>query len=306
MHQVALVGIGKIARDQHLPAIAESGAFELAATASRNGRIAGIEAFTDLATLLDARPDIPCISLCTPPQVRFVDARRALEAGRHVMLEKPPGSTVSEVETLARIAEDSGSTLFATWHSRYAASVPAARDWLAGKTIKSVEITWKEDVRLWHPGQEWVWQAGGLGVFDPGINGLSVLTAIFPRPLHLTSAELSFPANRDTPIAADLEFHDPGGAAVTATMDWRQDGPQCWDIRIVCAEGTALLSEGGARLTIDGIEVSAGPDREYRGLYARFAELLDAGKSDVDLRPLAHVADAFLLGRRLTVEPFSF
>lgn len=289
-----------------MPAIAESGAFELAATASRNARIDGVDAFTDLAGLLKARPDIPCISLCTPPQVRFDDACRALRAGRHVMLEKPPGSTLAEVEALSGIAREAGVTLFATWHSRHAASVTAARDWLAGKTIKRVEIIWKEDVRRWHPGQEWVWDAGGLGVFDPGINGLSVLTAIFPRPLHVSRADLDFPSNRDTPIAAELVFSDPGGAAVTATMDWRQEGRQSWNVVIECAEGTALLSEGGARLEIDGNEISSGADREYAGLYARFADLLSAGESDVDLRPLMHVADAFMMGRRRTVEPFEF
>jgi len=306
MRRIALVGIGKIARDQHIPAIAESGRFELAATASRNASVDGVQSFRDLASLLGARPDIPCVSLATPPQFRFDDARRALLAGRHVMLEKPPGATLSEVQALADLARQKRVTLFATWHSRHAASVEVARSWLADKAIKRVAIVWKEDVRRWHPGQEWVWQAGGLGVFDPGINALSVLTAIYPRPLHLVSAELSFPANRDTPIAADLEFHDTDGASVSAVFDWRQEGPQTWDVRITCAEGKMMLSKGGARLSIDGCEVAAGHDREYPGLYARFDELLAKGASDVDLRPMIHVADAFLLGRRRVVEAFEF
>ena len=52
-------------------------------------------------------------------------------------------------------------------------------DWLAGRTIRRVECTWKEDVRVWHPGQAWIWEPG-IGVFDPGINALSVLTRILP------------------------------------------------------------------------------------------------------------------------------
>ncbi|MGB5559243.1 MAG: Gfo/Idh/MocA family oxidoreductase [Paracoccaceae bacterium] len=304
--KIAIVGVGKIARDQHIPAISESTSFELAATASRNAQIGGIDGYGDLASLLTARADIPCISLCTPPQARYDDARLALLAGRHVMLEKPPGATLSEVHDLIDLARAQGVTLHATWHSRHAASVAAARDWLAGKTIRSVEIIWKEDVRRWHPGQEWIWDAGGLGVFDPGINALSVLTAIYPRALHLTNADLSFPANRDTPIAADLTFNDPDGARVTAAFDWRQEGPQSWDIHITTDQGGATLSDGGARLTIGNTEVCAGPDREYRGLYARFAELVSARAIDVDLAPMRHVADAFTLGRRLAVAPFDW
>jgi hypothetical protein len=43
-----------------------------------------------------------------------------------------------------------------------------------------VEIVWHEDVRKWHPGQQWIWEPGGFGVFDPGINALSIATRIFP------------------------------------------------------------------------------------------------------------------------------
>ena len=305
-YPIALVGIGKIARDQHIPAIAADPDFDLAATASRNAQVDGIEGFGDLERLLDARPDVPCVSLCTPPAARYDDARRALLAGRHVMLEKPPGATLSEVHDLIDLAREQGVTLFATWHSRHAAAVAAARDWLAGRTLRRIDIQWKEDVRRWHPGQEWVWQAGGLGVFDPGINALSVMTAILPRPVHLRAAELSFPANRDTPIAATLSFRDPGGAEVSAEFDWRQEGPQSWDIHLETDAGTAVLSDGGARLSVEGADAAAGPDREYPGLYARFAELLKAGESEIDLSPMRHVADAFTLGRRVMVEPFEW
>ena len=66
--------------------------------------------------------------------------------------------------------------------------------------------------------------------------------------------------------------------------------------------GILVLSQGGARLSIDGAPTLAAEDREYRNLYARFARLIAEGRSDVDLAPLTHVADAFLLGRRIEVE----
>jgi L-arabinose 1- dehydrogenase len=57
-------------------------------------------------------------------------------------------------------------------------------------------------------------------------------------------------------------------------------------------------------LHIDGAAVDVGPEREYPGLYERFYELITSGQSDVDLRPLEHVADALLLGHRHAVDPF--
>ncbi|MCR8726795.1 Gfo/Idh/MocA family protein [Frigidibacter sp. ROC022] len=304
--KIALVSIGKIARDQHIPAIAASADWTLAAAVSRNATVEGVENFGSLAEMLAARPDIGVVSLCMPPAARFEPAAEAIAAGRHVMLEKPPGATLSECFELARLAETAGVSLYATWHSRAAAQVQAARAWLADRNLRRVRVTWKEDVRRWHPGQEWIWQPGGLGVFDPGINALSILTEILPFAVHLDAAVLDFPANRDTPIAAELSFRAPGGVAVGAVFDWRQEGPQTWDIEAETDEGRLLLQNGGATLSLDGGPAADAPDIEYATLYKRMAELVAHGRSDVDLAPMMHVADAFTLGRRRQVAAFDW
>ena len=302
--KLAIVGVGKIVRDQHVPAIAADADFELVATASRHGTVDGIPAFPAIEAMLAAMPDIDAVSLCMPPQYRYQAAHAALSAGKHVFLEKPPGATLSEVQDLLRLADARGLSLFASWHSRYAPAVEAARDFLGLTIIRSVQVIWKEDVRHWHPNQEWIWQAGGLGVFDPGINALSIVTHILPRALFLTGATLEFPDNRDAPIAADLVFADASGLAVHAAFDWRQTGKQSWDIVAETDAGTMLLSEGGAKLAVDGKIVHEEPEREYPALYRRFGDIIRAGTSDVDLAPLTHVADAFMLGRRKFVEAF--
>lgn len=298
--KVALVGIGKIARDQHVPAIAASPDWDLAATVSRSGSVEDVESHRDFAGFLAARPDVGVVSLTMPPQPRFDYAEAALRAGRHVMLEKPPGATVSEVLALERLAAAQGVVLYATWHSRMAHAVAETRALLAPREIGAVRITWAEDVRRWHPGQDWIWEPGGMGVFDPGINALSILTEILPFEVHLTEALLEVPENRQAPIAASLDFT----RNVSARFDWRQEGPQTWDIEIETDAGPVLLKDGGARLFVDGALVTEGPDREYPGLYARFADLVAKGTSEVDLAPMLHVADAFTLGRRVTVAPF--
>jgi D-galactose 1-dehydrogenase len=253
---------------------------------------------------LAARADIRAVAVCTPPQVRHTIARQALLAGKHVLLEKPPGATVSEVESLRDLADAKGLCLFATWHSRYAPAVADAKAWVEAHPLSKVEIAWREDVRRWHPGQAWIWEAGGLGVFDPGVNALSIATLILP-PFFLTGCDLLFPANREAPIAAKLAFHLQDAEAMTADFDWRQEGRQTWDIRMEAKDGGRLrLSMGGADLEIDGAPIAQAPEREYSGIYDRFAELIATNDHDVDVRPLVQVADAFLLGRRLVVEPF--
>jgi D-galactose 1-dehydrogenase len=302
--RLAIVGFGKIARDQHVPAIAATSGVTLAAIASRHASLPELPHFTTLDRLLREGPPIDAVALCTPPQVRRAQAAAALAAGKHVMLEKPPGASVSELDPLIGLAARSGRTLFATWHSRFAPAVEPARRWLAPRRIDSVRISWKEDVRVWHPGQSWIWEPGGLGVFDPGINALSILTRILPQPLFVTAAELAFPANREAPIAVRLSLSDDAGLPISAEFDFRQTGPQSWDIVVETDGGPLTLSAGGARLTAGGEVLVDTAEAEYRGLYRRFAELAATGASDVDLTPLRLVADAFMLGRRRIVEAF--
>lgn len=307
---IALVGIGKIAVDQHVPAIAQSPEWELSATVSRAGTVPGVASYSDFSQMLEERPDVRVVSLCLPPVPRFAYAAAALAAGRHVMLEKPPGATLSECHSLLAMAQEKRLSLFSTWHSREAAMVATAKAWLADKTLRSLDVIWKEDVRRWHPGQEWIWEPGGLGVFDPGINALSIVTEILPDPIHLQSAVLSVPENRQAPIAATLSFFHPQGAKIAAEFDWRQLGDQTWNIEVETDQGRMRLSEGGAKLEIDGVDVTAISTQdnalagEYPRLYARMRQLVESGDCDVDLSPMRHVADAFTLGHRELVAPF--
>jgi D-galactose 1-dehydrogenase/L-arabinose 1- dehydrogenase len=302
--RIGLVGVGKIARDQHLPAIAGTAGVELAAAASRHAKLPEVANYPDLAAMLAGEPGLDAVALCQPPRFRYEAAKAALTAGKHVFLEKPPGVTVSEVEALADLAKDCGVTLFASWHSRYAAAVAQARDWVEANNLGRISIQWKEDVRHWHPGQSWIWEAGGFGVFDPGINALSILTEIVQEPIRVIEARLEVPSNRAAPIAAALRLETIGGAPIEVAFDWRQTGPQSWDIAVEAQPGRMLLSNGGNAITIDGQPQPVGKEDEYPAMYRRFLELIRSGQSDVDCRPLRLVADAFLCGRQIPTSPF--
>ena len=301
---IAIVGLGKIAHDQHIPTIAMSETFELVAAASRSGSVRGIPVFSDIDELLRCGIPIDAVAMCQPPQARFTAAAKAIRAGKHVLLEKPPGATLGEVEELATLAQSGGTTLLAAWHSRYAAGVAQAREWLAGRRPVRADIVWKEDVRRWHPGQQWIWEAGGLGVFDPGINALSIVTQILPDRILVRDANIAVPSNRAAPIAAEMHMESVCGAPIRAMFDWREKGPPIWEIGVETSDGTLTLAEGGAKMSIDGETRDLEPQREYPNLYAHFASLIAQRRSDVDWTPLQLVADAFMRCRRAATSAF--
>jgi predicted dehydrogenase len=302
--KIAILGFGKIAADQHVPSIEGNPRFELVATSSRSGQ--GVaRVFSDWRDLIRSVEGLEAVAITTPPEPRYNYARECILAGLHCLLEKPPTVGLAEIADLASLADAHQVSLFTTWHAQHHSTVDAAGKALAGKRIASMEIVWHEDVHKWHPGQEWIWQPGGFGVFDPGINAFSIATKIFPGGLFVKSADLSIPENAQTAIAADVAFSGPqADGPLTVSLDWRRADGEEWTITITTSDGTRVrLENGGAKLLLnEEAEEDIGPG-EYPDIYRTFAELIDERRSLVDVAPLRLVADCLLVGRRRMVEP---
>ena len=115
--KAALIGAGQIAR-QHLACLQTLPGVELAAicdlspaTAEAAAERYGVSAwFTDYrAMLATARPDV--VHVTTPPTSHFALSMDSFAAGAHVIVEKPATSSLAELETLVRCAQDRGRHL---------------------------------------------------------------------------------------------------------------------------------------------------------------------------------------------------
>ena len=108
-----------------------------------------------------------------------------------------------------------------------------------------------------------------------------------------------------------LQLEDLELAPLAAELDFLWEGDPLWRQVIETDQGTLTLNQGGAIMEIDGTARQGdswsepGIPGEYDGLYARFADLLARRASEVDLRPMTLVADAFTLGRRIDAPAFT-
>jgi D-galactose 1-dehydrogenase len=303
--KIGLIGLGKIAVDQHIPSIRANKQLELVAGCSPHTRPEGVNAYPDMEAMLKAHPEIEAIAICTPPQIRHKIAREVIATGCHVFLEKPPAATLGEAEAIKTLAAAKGVSLLASWHSRFAPAVEATRKWVSERPIKGITIHWKENVRQWHPGQAWIFEPGGMGVFDPGINSLSILTRILKDAVMVKKAELHIPVNCDAPIQVEMDMMTEVGFPIRAEYDFLQTGVQTWSIYIESAAGEKLtLSMGGTEMEIDGQTLIKEKEAEYSGLYAHFYNLIQKKESDADFSPLRIVADAMLLGKRIAAPEY--
>ena len=217
------------------------------------------------------------------------------------MLEKPPGATLGEVAVLEALARERGLTLFATGirAARVRWARPRSRDARDPRGTGALE----RGRAALASGAAMDLGAGRPGVFDPGINALSIVTRILPREPCCARRRSSCRATcRRRSLPARLR-------------GYRRRAGAC-GIRLAARPGRAMGDRGrhGRRRARDqprrraivdrGRAGRLGPEREYPALYAHFHALIARGESDVDVRPLRLVADAFLFGRRVQTDAF--
>jgi len=292
--RIALVGYGKIAKDQHIHCIDANPDFELSCLVSRSIVDADVPMFRSLNEAIESETPIDAVVLCTPPSVRLEVVELALRAGCSVMLEKPPAANIREARKIMRLVEETDAIVFATWHSRFAAMVGIAAETSQSKEISKIDIIWHESVYKWHPGQHWLWEKGAFGVFDMGINALSILTRIHPVEYKVQRANLKIPLNLQAPVSANVRLEDPRSVPVDISLDFLAGDQENWTIRIDYEDDSSItLFDGGAGLIhADGAsEVHA--NREYHRIYERFSEMIRKGFSDVDTQPLQIVDEIF-------------
>lgn len=305
MLQIVLIGYGQIAKSQHVPVLRTSRAFKLMGVIDPQMDDAdGLPCFPDLSTFFKAGGHCDCVAICTPPAIRYALAEAAMERRLHVLLEKPPVSSLSALFTLKQMAVQRGVSLFTGWHSRYAPCLPAIDAYLENRRVRDIEICWQEDHRKWHPGAQWLWRAGGFGAFDAGVNALSLLHAVMKVPLVHQQADMAFATGAETPIRAAL--HLSAGAEKIPVRAWFDIGAEAedenWTITWRLEDGTIIKAlEGGASWSVNGAVSSpdvADAHAEYRALYADFAHCIAQATSSVVAVPYLIATDCLAQGRR--------
>ncbi|HEY0419425.1 MAG TPA: Gfo/Idh/MocA family oxidoreductase, partial [Acetobacteraceae bacterium] len=131
--RVAIVGAGIGA--QHLAGFkALPELFEVAVICDRDEARAatlaaevGAQVHRDCDDMLLERGDLDIIDICLPPFLHFDAVRRALQASRHVICEKPLVGSVSQADKLAALAERCGRVLMPVFQVRFGNGIARAR-----------------------------------------------------------------------------------------------------------------------------------------------------------------------------------
>ncbi len=274
--KVAPVRCGPVAVDQHLPVIDKSPDFEARRHASRPAAsaIAACRCSRPRPSSTRPMPEVKLVAICTPPGVRHAYVREAIDAGKDVLLEKPPTPTITEFDDLVAYGEKKGRVLFQTWHSRYNAAVDAAKTDPQGRRRRLARAsTGARASASGTPARNGCGSPAASASAIPASTRMSIFTKIMPFPVFVEAATLKFPANRQTPVDVEIVFksdekHQPkSGAGLQLARGVRRD----LDHRDRDHEGDGLkLERGGTVLRVNGKTIE-NPFEEYEQIYERFA-----------------------------------
>ena len=144
--RVGIIGAGGIAKDVHIPSYLACGekveivavadiAVERAQEVAMAFNISHV--FASYKEMLE-KVELDAVSVCVPNKFHAEATIAALEAGCHVLCEKPPAMTVAEAELMARTAEKSGKYLSYGFHYRYQAEVETAKAFIDGGELGEI------------------------------------------------------------------------------------------------------------------------------------------------------------------------
>ena len=228
-----VVGAGDIAGKRIVPALIEEPRSEVTAVCDLDeGRAkelaagCGARVFTDYARAL-ADPDVESVYICTPVFLHTPMAVAALEAGRHVIVEKPPALNSAEAQMLVNAAAASGRKCAVAYFRRLFPKYAMAREMIeAGEfgriaLIRLTYFSWfnpaPDDPKRWRVLPE---RSGGGPVSDMGTHMFDVMIGLLGVPESICARAETLTHDYDAEDSCVAIFKMPDGAQGLASFHW--------------------------------------------------------------------------------------
>lgn len=224
--KLAMVGVGNIA-DTHLKAHKKNDRVEICALCDIDpkrlqlmGEKYGVtRLYTDERQMLDEMPEIEAVDVCTWNAAHAPCSIMALEAGKHVMCEKPMAMNVEEAEAMKAAAEKAGKVLMIGFVRRFGQDCDIVSDLIKNGTLG--EVYYAKTLNIRRNGNPGGWfgelaKSGGGPLIDLGVHSIDLVRYLMGNPHAVsvygaTYAKLGSRPNVKTPkeyVASSATDHD--------------------------------------------------------------------------------------------------
>ncbi|OZC77991.1 oxidoreductase [Rhodococcus sp. 06-462-5] len=272
--KIGLVGAGPWARKTQAPSLLAHPGVDFAGVWARRPEAAaemGAPVFESFDALLDA---VDTVAFAVPPAVQSGYALRAVQAGKHVLLDKPIAATVAEAEELASAVTAAGVRSMVTLTLRFAPETRQFLDAAAGRPWAAGSGTWFSGAVLGGAYANSQWRHDDGAILDIGPHVFDLLDAALG-----TIARVAYSHREVASDSWTVLLEHEGGARSTVQLSLRTPiMPSLMRIELSGTDGVEALTDRSTSSTdcfavlLDGFleSVEKGVDHEcsvHRGLH---------------------------------------
>ncbi len=252
---IAIVGCGGIVNYAALPTYKRHGLNVVGcydvnrAAAERTAREFGIPAvYADLDELC-ADPKVEIAEISVPPQFQLGIAARCIEAGKHLLCQKPLSDNLGHAAEIVRLARQRGVKLAVNQQLRWGQGIRAARTlirkgWIGQVTDASIQVSVNTPWDMWG----WLVTSPRLDVLFHSIHYIDAMRSLFGDPEWITSRHARYPMKGETKTITILDYsHEvrsgdhrytaPGMQAFIADNHYNQSDDYFATFRFIGTEG---------------------------------------------------------------------
>jgi predicted dehydrogenase len=168
--------------------------------------------------------EIDIIDICLPPHLHFSACKKSLEAGKHVICEKPLVSSLDELDKLNQISKKTGKIIFPVFQYRYGPGFSKLKtlikSGLVGKPlVASLETHWNRGKEYYSKAWRGTWEGEqGGAILSHSIHIHDLISMIF-GPVSNVFAKLTTRVNNiEVEDCAALSIEMSNGALVTSSI----------------------------------------------------------------------------------------
>jgi myo-inositol 2-dehydrogenase/D-chiro-inositol 1-dehydrogenase len=262
--RLGIVGCGGVTEQRHLPALRRVRGIEVRALAdSDSARLERVAAqfgvarsYGDYRELIE-RAEVDAVAVCVPPQLHAMVALAALEAGKHVLIEKPLALSLAECDLLLESSQArSALKVMLGFNLRWHRLVREAREIImSGELgrIKLVRTVFTSGVRLGADFAEWRRrrETGGGALFELGVHHFDLLRFLLggePLEICATSVEGDETATVIMQMEGDTQVVAAFSEGTGENQDLEVYGEKGW-LRVSCYRADGLERFDAAQST---------------------------------------------------------
>ncbi len=231
--RVGLVGVGAAAQVNHIPALKKTAELELVALCDRDpektSRVAQkfqVPRYYSRFEELLADDEVDAVDLCTPNFLHAPMATSALEAGKHVLCERPLARSAEEAAAMLRVAKKNDRTLMCAVQHRFRADAQLLRKFVEKGELGEIffaKAGWLRQRTQWDS-DEWRRQkreSGGGVVLDLGFQMLDQALWIMGGPkVESVTASVHRSRKGEVEDSATAFLRLASGATLTLELTW--------------------------------------------------------------------------------------